>query len=194
MRTKLTTTSAVICLALSGTGFAAGPSATMLANACAGCHGTDGSSVGPSMPTIAGINADYFVDSMKAYKDGSRDSTIMGRIAKAYTEDDLKAMAGFFAKQPFVRFPQQHDAAKAKLGAKLHDEYCEKCHEKGGRQASEGGTLAGQWVPYLKFSMADFQSGAREMPKKMKRKVEDLHEAHGDVGIDALIQYYGSQK
>jgi sulfide dehydrogenase cytochrome subunit len=146
------------------------------------------------MPSIAAASPDYFIDSMKAYKAGTRDSTIMTRIAKAYSEDDIKAMANFFAKQKLALYPQQHDAGKAKIGAKLHDEFCEKCHEEGGRQPSESGILAGQWMPYLQYSMADFQAGVREMPKKMKRKVEDLHQAHGDAGIDALIHYYVSQK
>ena len=31
------------------------PSPAMLGNTCAGCHGTNGSSMGPATPSIAGI-------------------------------------------------------------------------------------------------------------------------------------------
>jgi sulfide dehydrogenase cytochrome subunit len=48
----------IVC---SGYIYAETPTATMLANTCAGCHGTNGSSVGPSSPTIAGISRDYFI-------------------------------------------------------------------------------------------------------------------------------------
>lgn len=172
----------------------AGPSAEMLAYTCAGCHGTDGSSVGPSSPHIAGMNPEYFVDSMKAYKADERNPTIMNRIAKGYTEDQIQAMAEFFAKQKPRLSAQTFDADKAKQGAEYHDEYCEKCHEDGGRDASDGGTLAGQWLPYLEYSMADFRSGKREMTKKMRTKLEKMEKAHGDVAVEAVIQYYGSQK
>ncbi len=41
-------------LAMSGTTFAATPTASMLANTCAGCHGPKGVSHGES-PSIAGV-------------------------------------------------------------------------------------------------------------------------------------------
>ena len=173
---------------------AAGPAAEMLAYTCAGCHGTDGSSVGPSSPHIAGMNPEYFVESMKAYKSDERNPTIMNRIAKGYSDEQIEAMAGFFSKQKLHLSAQQYDADKAKLGAEYHEEYCEKCHEDGGRDASDGGTLAGQWMPYLHFAMSDFRSGAREMTKKMKTKLEKMQKEHGDAAIDAVIQYYGSQQ
>ena len=173
---------------------AAGPAAEMLAYTCAGCHGTDGSSVGPSSPHIADMNPEYFVESMKAYKSDERNPTIMNRIAKGYSDEQIEAMAGFFSKQKLHLSAQQYDADKAKLGAEYHEEYCEKCHEDGGRDASDGGTLAGQWMPYLHFAMSDFRSGSREMTKKMKTKLEKMQKEHGDAAIDAVIQYYGSQQ
>jgi sulfide dehydrogenase cytochrome subunit len=42
--------------------------------------------------------------------------------------------------------------------------------------------------------MTDFTSGAREMPKKMKKKVENLMKKEGDDGMKALMNYYASQK
>ena len=74
-------------LVLSGAAFAVTPSASMLGNTCAGCHGTNGSSNGPATPSLAGISTEYFIDAMAAYKDGSRPSTIMTRIAKGYNAE-----------------------------------------------------------------------------------------------------------
>ena len=84
------------------------------------------------------------------------------------------------------------DAGLAEHGARLHDEYCEKCHENGGRPG-DAGTLAGQWMPYLQFTMEDFTNGKRKWPRKMKRKVDAAIEEAGDQAIPALINYYGSQ-
>ena len=169
------------------------PSASMLANTCAGCHGTNGSSVGPASPTIAGISVDYFIETMEAYKTGERPSTVMTRIAKGYTEEEIKLMANFFANKKFVRQAQKHDAKLARKGKKLHKKYCEKCHEDGGTSSEDdAGILAGQWEPYIRFTMEDFTSGNRAMEKKMKKKMKNLQDEHGDTGIDALIHYYSS--
>ena len=179
-----------------GTALAATPSAAMLGNTCAGCHGTHGNSQGPATPTIAGISGEYFIEAMQAYKDGSRPSTIMTRIAKGYTDEEIKSMAGFFAKQKFDRSKSQKtDANMVKKGEKLHKKYCEKCHEDGGRSTEDdAGILAGQWMPYLDYTLTDFMNGSREMPKKMKKKVEQMHKRTGDEGIQQLLHFYGSQK
>lgn len=181
-------------LGIAGSALAAGPSASMLANTCAGCHGTDGSSNGPATPSIAGINSEYFIESMQAYKNGTRKATVMDRLAKAYTDDEIKAMADFFAAQKLVRIHQDTDKKMAAAGKRLHDRYCEKCHEEGGRLADDGGILAGQMMPYLRYSFTDFASGNRESPKKMKSKVEEMIKKAGEGSIEEVIQYYGSQK
>jgi sulfide dehydrogenase cytochrome subunit len=170
----------------------ADPTGQALAFTCAGCHGTDGSSVGPSSPSIAGMDPEVFIDAMQGYKFDERNSTIMNRIAKGYNEEQIKSMAWFFAKQTLQVSPQKHDAELAKLGAKLHEEYCEKCHEDGGKPG-DSGTLAGQWMPYLHYTMDDFIDGRREYPRKMKRKVDAAIKAEGEQAIQALIHYYGSQ-
>lgn len=171
----------------------AGPSGEALAFTCAGCHGTDGSSVGPSMPSIAGMDPEVFVDAMKAYQADKRNATIMNRIARGYSDEQLKEMGWFFARQRLHLTPQKHDAALAARGARLHEKHCEKCHEDGGRPG-DAGTLAGQWMPYLDHTMADFMSGKRDWPRKMKRKVDAAIAEEGKQAIPALIHYYGSQQ
>jgi sulfide dehydrogenase cytochrome subunit len=175
-----------------GTAVAEGPSAAALAYTCAGCHGTDGSSAGPSSPSIAAMDADVFIDAMQDYKADKRNSTIMNRIAKGYTDQQIAGMAEFFARQPLRLRPQPHDAAKAALGSDLHQRYCEKCHEDGGRPG-DSGILAGQWLPYLEFAMADFLDGRREWPRKMKAKVDEAVKEKGNDAIAALLHYYASQ-
>ena len=171
------------------------PSSLMLANTCAGCHGVNGSSVGPSSPTIAGMSRDYFVETMEAYQSGERPSTIMTRIAKGYSKKEIELMADYFSKQAFVRQPQKYDAKAAKLGKKLHKKYCVKCHEDSGRSADDdAGILGGQWQPFLRFTMEDFTSGKRPMKKKKQERVNKLFKEHGQAGVEALIQFYASQQ
>ena len=174
-----------------------GASASMLSNTCAGCHGTNGNSVGPASPTIAGMDPIVFVETMEGFKSDEIYSTIMGRIAKGYETTDFEKMATFFKGQEFVAAKQSFDEAQVKQGAKLHDKYCEKCHAEGGKitpDEEEYYILAGQWTPYLKYSMADFLEGTRTMPKKMKKKVEKMMKKDGDANLAALYAFYASQQ
>jgi sulfide dehydrogenase cytochrome subunit len=172
---------------------AAAPSGEALSFTCAGCHGTDGSSAGPSMPSIAGMDPEVFVDAMRAYREDQRNATIMNRIAKAYSDEQFQQMGWFFASQQLQLRAQPYDADLAKEGRKLHDQHCEKCHENGGRPG-DAGTLAGQWMPYLHYTMEDFIHGKRNWPRKMERKVDAAIAEQGESAIPALIHYYGSQQ
>jgi sulfide dehydrogenase cytochrome subunit len=169
----------------------AAASAEALANTCAGCHGTNGQSVGPASPNLAGISESYFIDSMNGFKEGTRPATIMDRIAKGYDEAQIEAMAGHFAAMPVYKASVPHDAGKAKAGADVYDSGCSKCHDEGGALPDDdAGILAGQWLPWMQYSMADFQAGHREMPKKMKKEVEKL----SDAEIESVLHYFASQK
>ena len=43
-------------------------SVDMLVGACVACHGNNGNSEGPAIPTIAGMTANYFIGAMLSYK------------------------------------------------------------------------------------------------------------------------------
>ncbi|MDY6992837.1 MAG: c-type cytochrome [Pseudomonadota bacterium] len=166
----------------------------MLVAPCAACHGPEGSSVGPATPTISGFSTDSFLEAMEMFKSGDRPSTIMERLAKGYSKQDFEVMAKYFAQQEFVRYEQQTDAAKAKKGAELHDEYCEKCHEENGFVDEDGSAvLAGQWLPYLQFSLEDYHQGEREMTKKMRKRMKKMVEEHGEESLDQVAHFYASQ-
>jgi cytochrome c553 len=72
----------------------------MLGNTCAGCHGTLGGAANVKIPPLAGQNAAQFVATMRAYRDGSQGGTIMNRVARAYSDAEIDAMAAYFASLP----------------------------------------------------------------------------------------------
>ncbi len=169
--------------------------AALMADTCAGCHGTDGSSGGPATPTIASLSVDYFVLSMKDYKAGKRASTVMGRIAKGYSDDDFAAMAKHFETKPFLRPGQTVDATKAKAGKALAKKYCESCHEDEGKVGEGVGILAGQMLPYLRYSIDDFLDGKREPEKRQKVKFDALvKEQGGREAFEPILHYYAGVK
>lgn len=178
-------------VAVSSSLWAAGPtSSAMLSNTCGGCHGTNGASAGPAMPIIGGQTPGYIEDAMKKFKSGERSSSIMGRLAKAYSDEDFKAMDKFFSEKKFVRTKQETVAAKVAQGKTVHEQNCKKCHLENGRESEDGGVIAGQWAEYLQITMNEFQDKKRPMPKKMAEKFEGLSKDE----IDALIHFYASQQ
>src|SRR5271165_2092337 len=67
----------------------ASPSKEALA-ACAKCHGEAGISTAPITPSLAGQDATYALDALRAYKDGTRDDDTMSPKAKALADADMK--------------------------------------------------------------------------------------------------------
>ena len=49
-------------------------------------------------------------------------------------------------------------------------------------------------MPYLRYTLQDYMDGKRDMPKRMKTQLNELHEESGAEGIEKLIQYYGNAK
>jgi cytochrome c553 len=71
-----------------------------LAAGCAICHGTQGKPA-PNAPLIplAGLPQDHIATQMRAFRDGKRPATVMHQIAKGYTDEQIDAMAAWFAAQ-----------------------------------------------------------------------------------------------
>ena len=71
------------------------PRGQILALSCASCHGTDGKSVG-IMPGFYGKSASYLKTAMMEAKNDERYSTVMGRHAKGYTDEEIELIAEYF--------------------------------------------------------------------------------------------------
>ena len=195
MRLKLLVALFAGGVVFSGSAFAHEPSmSAMLSNTCNGCHGTEGHNAGPNMPNLGGVPSNYIIDQMKNFKSGERKSSIMGRLAKAYSDDEIAAMASFFSTQKYKMAAQPAaDPAKVARGKEIHKERCEKCHEEGGKVGVDEGILAGQWKEYLEITFKEFHAKNRPMPKKMAAKIEGEN-ALSEADIDALVHFYTSQK
>ena len=195
---------------------AAQPPGSSLVALCTPCHGPQGISRGPATPTIAGLSRNYMIGAMLAYKfpddlgraDAlieqdqdiedvvvlARPPGIMNAIAEMLSVEEMKAVAAYFSAQDFVAPVQNAGSAQVAAGTDIHQRYCEKCHEDGGRStADDVGLLAGQWKLYLTYLFEDLSDGYRQMPKKMATKIEAVRADHGDEGIQQLINYYAAR-
>lgn len=70
--------------------------AAVLAGACFGCHGPEGAGADP-IPRIAGIAVATMIARFAAFRAGEvPGATIMGRIAVAYDDRQIAALARYF--------------------------------------------------------------------------------------------------
>jgi cytochrome c553 len=61
------------------------------ASSCSGCHG--------EASPIAGKDAATMTGKLNAFRSGARPSTVMGRIAKGFSTEELSAIAAWWAAQ-----------------------------------------------------------------------------------------------
>ena len=182
---------AASALWLAATAEAAPPSPAMLSNACAGCHGTNGGSAGPVMPSLAGQSKEAIVVALQKFKSGERPSTIMGRLAKGYSDADFAAMGDYFASQKIYVTQQTLDPKRVAKGASLQEANCGRCHIEDGKEGKDDTpAMASQWLPYLQMQMALYTAGMRKMPEKMEEKVKPL----SVEDLESLLHFYASVK
>ncbi len=164
---------------------------------CDSCHGTDGISVIPFVPIIAGFSEEGFLNTIDAYRDGERvadeyhnpgePETVMNDIAKALTDEEVSALAKYYSERKFKPAYQPADPEKARRGAILHKQSCERCHpENGAKAVADSTILAGQWMPYLRRQFDNILSKKRWVPRSMYRRVKKL----SPQDIDDLLHFY----
>lgn len=104
--TRIPLPAALAALALPlacGTASAADTDASALrarnhAAACTNCHGPQGRPpAGSPIPALAGRSQSELGSQMQAFKAGKRASTVMQQIARGYSDDQITAIAGWFA-------------------------------------------------------------------------------------------------
>lgn len=177
-----------------------------IARSCNECHGENGVSREPDVPTIAGMSAFVLEDYLLTYQDRARPCheteyrsgdterppTTMCEIADKLSEEEVTAIAEHYAALTFESADQEFDPAMAAEGAGIHRRDCEKCHtDNASNPEDDAGVMAGQWMPYLRQVFEDYASGERPFVEdKMQEKFEQLSAEEKE----ALIHFYGSQQ
>lgn len=68
------------------------------ASSCSGCHAVNAAAETP-VPPIRGRAAEEILTAMAAFRAGKQPATVMDRIAKGFTDDELKPIAAWLAQQ-----------------------------------------------------------------------------------------------
>jgi cytochrome c553 len=70
------------------------------AQACGACHGPAGVSAAPATPNLAGQKAGYLEGQLKAFKAKTRVNPFMNPVAAGLSDDDIHALAAYWASLP----------------------------------------------------------------------------------------------
>jgi len=66
------------------------------AASCLGCH-TVAADGGP-VPPLGSFTVEQMVTAMQAFRSGSRPATVMDRIAKGFSDEEVQAIADWYAR------------------------------------------------------------------------------------------------
>lgn len=103
MKRVLTLLSFGVALALASTSLLANGNSEngkQKAATCFACHGTDGNSVDPQYPRLAGQYNLYLQRVLHEYKDGQRDNPIMKGMVATLSDQDIEDVSAYFSSLP----------------------------------------------------------------------------------------------
>ncbi len=152
---------------------------------CGGCHGDLGVSGSPATPSLAGQDAEYLVDALKAYKSGARSDDTMKSLAAALDEKNMKNIAAYYnSLQP------QPPKAKKPLSTAEWVQRCDRCHGVNGNSTDPRlPALAAQRADYMDKVLRSYQKGERK-----NTSMAAMSTGLSDAEIENLSSYYAQQK
>lgn len=138
---------------------------------CAACHGTEGNSVNPLWPNIAGQHATYTVQTLRAFREDKRQDALMTTQAMLLSEEDIDNLAVYYESLPAAA-QSVADTSSVDRGQALYRggdaengvAACIACHGPAGRGNAAAGypALNGQHAAYTVKQLQDYASGARQ--------------------------------
>ena len=165
---------------------------------CAACHGSDGNSLVPIYPSLAGQSANYIAKQLADFKSGNRKDPVMAGMVAALTEEDMNDLAAYFA----VQRGKPGTGETSEVGHKLYlgvdaakgVTACVACHGVSGKGMKQAGfpSVTGQSKDYLKKQLASFRNASRGNDNNgiMRNIAIKL----SDADIEAVAQYISSMK
>lgn len=153
------------------------------AEVCAACHGAEGVSVDLPGPTLAGQNAAYIVEAIKAYTTGARDNPVMGPVVQEISSEDRENLAAHFSD---LKCESTLNSEKATAPAAVSK--CIACHGANGMSKIPAApNLVGQSKDYLVAALSAYKDGTRKNGM-MAGIVKDL----SDASAESAATYYAS--
>jgi len=158
-----------------------------VAAACTSCHGPEGNSQSPGVPSLAGQQPNYFVAATQEYLTKMRESAPMDPLLRKLSKLDIESAALYFASQT----PAQRGAPPTgdPIAGEPLTAVCGGCHGSHGVSTdSATPSLAGQDPKYLTHSISAYRTTRKHA--LMSRLVANL----SDQDIANIAAFYSTQK
>lgn len=134
---------------------------------CADCHGENGNSTTPEIPSLAGQPALTITNQMIYFRETLRNNDVMTPQAQGLSDAEIEALAAYYAKQPVSPAPDLSDldSRRYEQGKTLAREMrCASCHRSDFSGNEQMPRLAGQREDYLIKAMKDYRERNRGGP------------------------------
>jgi cytochrome c553 len=130
---------------------------------CAACHGPDGNSANPQIPSIAGQPRLFLENQLILFREELRKSEQMLPVVKGMKDPEVIKLAEHFSKLPAkVMETGAADKALTQRGSRRAKELrCGICHLSDFRGQNQIPRLAGQREAYLEAEMRAYRDGKR---------------------------------
>jgi cytochrome c553 len=130
---------------------------------CAACHGPDGNSVDPKLPSIAGQPKLFIETQLVLFREELRKSEQMLPVVKGMKDPEIIKLAEHFSRLPAKGMETAAaDAGLMKTGAaRAKTLRCGICHLSDFRGQNQIPRLAGQREAYLEAEMRAYRDGKR---------------------------------
>ena len=162
---------------------------------CKRCHGSDGNSLQPDVPNLAGQNAKYLLEQINKFATRQRDDFVMSDLAGSFTARDKVNIAIFYHSMPVK--PQSVDEIKASKGKALYHRVCSACHGIEGYGNHKLARLAGQKPVYIMNVLKTFRNNAknpvdREKSQRKSETMEGVVKNLSNEQIESVAVYIAS--
>jgi cytochrome c553 len=131
---------------------------------CGACHGADGRSATPNIPSLAGQPADFITLQMILFRERLRDAPPMPDLAQGLADEQLEDLAAHFAALPpgLAEDRGARDGVLAERGQALSQRMnCGVCHLPDYRGREQIPRLAGQREDYLLRTLREYRDNKR---------------------------------
>jgi cytochrome c553 len=153
---------AFLALATASANAADAAAAKEKAEMCTPCHGEGGVSQTENIPSLAGQPDQFIQWQMVFFRGGARKNEQMQPIAEQVSNEDIRALAAYFASLTPPKPTPDDDPDLSKKGAQAAaGRRCASCHTDTYAGTKAVARLAGQREEYLVKSLHDYKSGLR---------------------------------
>jgi cytochrome c553 len=131
-------------------------------NLCAACHGDNGNSTNPAVPSLAGQPAQFISTALYQFREGNRKDDQMTPMAAPLKNAEMNELAKYFAAQKPAPPRHQSKPESVQAGAALAKKYnCSQCHGPQLLGQQHIPRIAGQQYEYLRTQLKGFKAGTR---------------------------------